>query len=61
MNNTTPDPVDWDRQARRGLRVALRGTAWLLSAAGVFMEITSKTLNHLSERSPSEPPKPDGK
>lgn len=57
----TPEPVDWDRRARNGLRVALRGTAWLLGAAGVFMEITSKTLNQLSDRYPSEPPKPDGK
>ena len=57
MNNT-PEP-DWERTARTGLRVALRGTAWLLSAAGVFMEISSKTLEKISERYPPEPPRTD--
>ena len=54
-----PQPIDWDRTARNGLRVALRGTAWLLSAASVFMEISSKTLDKISERYPPEPPRAD--
>ena len=59
--NSPNEPADWERKARNGLRLALRGTAWLLSAAGVFMEISSKTLNQISDRYPPEPPKPDEK
>ena len=59
--NIPPIPVEWERKARNGLRVTLRTSAWLFSAAGGLLEIASKTLNQLSERYPPEPPRSDGK
>ena len=58
-NQSSPTSTDWSRTARNGLRATLRGTAWLLSAASVFMEISSKTLERLSQRYPAEPQKPN--
>ncbi len=55
----SPTPADWSHTARNGLRATLRGTAWLLSAASKLMEISSKTLEQLSQRHSAESRKSD--
>ena len=59
MNNADSNkPVDWDRTANNGLRIALRGSAWLLATAGVVMQIASKQLDKLSKRFPPDTSEP---
>lgn len=42
--------IDWQRVARTGLRFALRGTGWLLTAAARLMQNCGNRLQAFSER-----------